>query len=159
MHSMSVTGEILAQAGFGESGDADDALMRRRPPGEPRQRRPDLSADPEDDEIARQLLELRRQGCCRRGHHLFEMLDVAETVRQLSKRFRHPASSIPHEHRRHDGVQATDWILERFAFVGKSPIAFSRFIGSRVLSGALLSGAQGCSRRLGGTLRATGMTT
>ena len=46
---------------FVEARDADHAPVRRRALGEPRQRRPDLAADAEDDEIAGEPAELGEQ--------------------------------------------------------------------------------------------------
>ena len=52
MHSMPHGGELFAQARLAEARDADDALVRRGALGQPRQRRADLAADAEDDEVA-----------------------------------------------------------------------------------------------------------
>ena len=51
----------LAQARFAEARHADHALARRRPLGEPRQGRPDLAADAQDDEITGKRAELGGQ--------------------------------------------------------------------------------------------------
>ena len=74
--------ELLAQALLAETRDADHALAWRRALGEPRQRRSDLAANSQNDEIARNLLEVGDERRGRRGHHLFEMIDVAKTIGQ-----------------------------------------------------------------------------
>ena len=53
-------------------------LARRGALRQPRQRRADLAADPKNDQIARQLAKFGNKRRLRRGHHLFEMLDVAK---------------------------------------------------------------------------------
>jgi hypothetical protein len=50
--------ERLARVRLAEPGDADDALARRRALGEPRQRRPDLAGDAQDDDVAGKLAQL-----------------------------------------------------------------------------------------------------
>ena len=62
MHSMPASREFFAQALLAEAGNADDALARRGALGEARERRPDLSADAEDDDVARKVFELGDQG-------------------------------------------------------------------------------------------------
>ena len=47
-----VCGQALAQALLAEARNADDALARRRALGQPRQRRSDLAADAENDDVA-----------------------------------------------------------------------------------------------------------
>ena len=54
-------GQLLAKALLAETRDADDALVRRRALGESRQRRADLAANAEDDEIAGDLCPSRRR--------------------------------------------------------------------------------------------------
>ena len=75
-------GQLLAQAFFAEARHAHDALARRRALGETRQRRPDLAADAQNDEIARNLCEIGDERRRRRGHHVFEMIDVAKAIGQ-----------------------------------------------------------------------------
>ena len=77
--------ELFAQARFAEARDADHALVRRGALRQPRQRRPDLAADAEDDEVAGQRGEFLREDGGRRGHHVFEMIDVAKMRRQRYK--------------------------------------------------------------------------
>src|SRR5262249_45352832 len=72
--------ELLAQARFAEPRHPNDAFIRRRAPGKPRQRRADLSTDPEDDDVAGYASQIRLQGRSWRGHHLFEVRDVMEAV-------------------------------------------------------------------------------
>ena len=54
--------QLLAQALLAETRNADDALSRGRALGEPRQRRSDLSANSQNDEIARNSFRSRRRG-------------------------------------------------------------------------------------------------
>ena len=58
------------------------ALAWRRALGETRQRRPDLAADAQNDDIARDCCDIRDERRRWRGHHLFEMVDVAKAIRQ-----------------------------------------------------------------------------
>jgi hypothetical protein len=74
--------ELFPQALFAEAGNAHDPLARRRALGELRQRRPDLSAHAEDDDVAGKVLERGTQGRRRRGHHLLQVLHVAEAIGQ-----------------------------------------------------------------------------
>ena len=85
------SGEFFPQALLAEAGNADDPLARRRAFGELRQRWADLSADAEDDDVARKVFERGDQGRRRGGHHLLEVLHVAEAVRQRGG-FGHPRS-------------------------------------------------------------------
>ena len=73
---------MLAQAFLAEARDADDALARRCALGEARERRPDLAANAQNDEIARDSRQIGDERRRRRGHHVFEMIDVAKAVRQ-----------------------------------------------------------------------------
>jgi len=75
-------GEVFAHALFAEAGDADHAPIRRGALGEARERRPDLSRDAEHDDVAGQLLQCHSQGRRGRGHHLLEVLHVAQAIRQ-----------------------------------------------------------------------------
>ena len=86
MHSMPQPVSLLAQALLAEARNADDALARRRALGEPRQRRADLAADAENDEVAGELRQIGDQRRRRRGHHVFEVIDVAEAVRAARHR-------------------------------------------------------------------------
>ena len=83
--------ELLAQALLAEASHSHHPLPGSGAPGEPRQRRPDLAADAEDDEIAGNRAELRRQRRRRRGHHLLEMRDVAQALRQSGNGGSHQA--------------------------------------------------------------------
>ena len=89
MHSMPDGSERLAQALLAEAGNADDALARCRALGEPGERRPDLSAHAENDDVARKLIERRAQRRRRRRHHLLEVLDVVEAIGQRGRRLEH----------------------------------------------------------------------
>ena len=82
MHSMPQPVSLLAKSLLAETRDADDALVRRRALGQSRQRRADLAANAEDDEIAGEFCHVGDERRRRRGHHLFEMVDVAKTIRQ-----------------------------------------------------------------------------
>ena len=82
MHSMPCAVELLAQALLAEARDADDALARRGALGQLRERRADLAADAENDDVALDRAELGHELRARRGHHLFEMLGIAKTVGQ-----------------------------------------------------------------------------
>ena len=82
MHSMPQPVSFSRSPVLAETRDADDALVRRRALGQPRQRRADLAADAEDDEIAWNFRHVGDQRGRRRGHHLFEMIDVAKTIGQ-----------------------------------------------------------------------------
>jgi hypothetical protein len=84
-----VGGEPFAQPRLAETGDAHHALLGRRALGEPRQRRPDLAAHAEDDDVACKPRELGGQCRRRRGHHVLEVIDVAEAIGQRG-RWRHP---------------------------------------------------------------------
>ena len=84
------SGELLAQALLAEAGDADHALARRRALGEAGERRADLAAHAENDDVAGKRFHCGAQRRRRRGHHLLEVLDVAEAIRQRG-RLSHPA--------------------------------------------------------------------
>src|SRR5262249_17097982 len=85
-----VAGELLAQARLAEAGNADHALIRRRALGEAGERRPDLSAYAENDDVARKLLQRSDQDGRRRGHHLLEVLHIAQTIGQRIGGLGHP---------------------------------------------------------------------
>ena len=75
-----VCGEPFAQALLAEARDADDALARRRALGQPRERRPILPPTPRMMRSPSSFAEIGYQFRRRRGHHVFEVLDIAETV-------------------------------------------------------------------------------
>src|SRR5262249_32774888 len=75
-------GELFAHALLAEAGDADHALVGCGALGEPDERRTDLSSNPEDDDVAGKLLQGRDQRRRRRGHHVLEVLEVAQAIRQ-----------------------------------------------------------------------------
>src|SRR5262249_18784200 len=83
-------GELLAHALLAEAGNADHALARRRALGEAGERRPDLSAYAENDDVAGKLLQRGDQRRRRRGHHLLEVLHVAQTIGQRAGGLGHP---------------------------------------------------------------------
>ena len=76
------SGQLLAQAFFAEARHAHDALARRCAFGETRERRPDLAADAQNDEIARDSREVGGERRRRRGHDVFEVIDVAKAIGQ-----------------------------------------------------------------------------
>jgi len=83
-------GELLAHALLAEAGNADHALARRRALGEAGERRPDLSAHAENDDIAGKRLQRGDQRRRRRGHHLLEVLHVAQAIGQRVGRLGRP---------------------------------------------------------------------
>ena len=83
--------QFFPQALLAEAGNAHDPLARRGAFGELRERWADLSADAEDDDVARKVFERGDQGRRRGGHHLLEVLHVAEAIRQRGG-FGHPRS-------------------------------------------------------------------
>ena len=74
--------EPLAQSLLAETRDGDDALARRGALGKPGQRRTDLAAGAEDNEVAADVAEFLHHAGRGRGHHLLEMLHVAEAFGQ-----------------------------------------------------------------------------
>ena len=81
--------EFLAQSFFAEAGDADDALVGRGTLGQSRQRRADFPSDAEDEEISIEPAEVGNDLLTGRRHHVLEMLDVLEPVRQRCYRLQH----------------------------------------------------------------------
>ena len=82
MHSMPQPVSCSRRPCLAEARHAHDALARRRALGETRQRRPDLAADAQNDEIARNFCEVGGERRRRRGHHVFEVIDVAKAIGQ-----------------------------------------------------------------------------
>ncbi len=74
-------GELSRRPGSLKRATPTTRLPRRGALGEPRQRRTDLAADAEDDEVAASAPNSAVSARRRRRHHLFEVRDVAEAVR------------------------------------------------------------------------------
>src|SRR5262245_7883038 len=87
-----VAGELLAHARLAEVGNADHAFARRRALGEAGERRPDLSAYAENEDVAGKLLQRGDQRGRRRGHHLLEVLHIAQTIGQRIGGLGHPGA-------------------------------------------------------------------
>ena len=85
------TGKLLPQAFLAEAGNAHDPLAGRGALGELRQRRTDLSAHAKNEDVALKVFERGDEGRGRRGHHLLEVIHVAEAIRQR-RGLAHPRS-------------------------------------------------------------------
>ena len=83
-------GEFFAYALLAEAGNADHAFARRRALGKAGKRRPDLSAHAENDDVAGKLLQRGDQRRRWRGHHLLEVLHVAQAIGQRAGGLDHP---------------------------------------------------------------------
>jgi hypothetical protein len=79
-HSIPIP-RVFLQALLAEAGNAHDPFAGRGAFSELRERWANLSADAEDDDVARKVFERGDQGR-RGGHHLLEVLHVAEAIRQ-----------------------------------------------------------------------------
>ena len=74
--------QLVAKADLAETRDAHDTLVRRGALGQSCQRRADLAADAEDQKVAGEFCHVRDERRRWRGHHLFEVIDVAKAIRQ-----------------------------------------------------------------------------